>query len=60
MKKQLKIQKKKAPNIQVFPSTQNGERLYTKETGQEEFYVIGTKQLDIFPPNIKTNKPRKI
>lgn len=47
---------KNPPNIQVFPSTQESERLYTKETGQEEFYVIGTKYLDIFPPNNKTNK----
>lgn len=59
MKKQLKMEKK-TPNIQIFPSTQDGERFYTKEARQEEFYVIGTKYLDIFPPNIKTNKPRKI
>lgn len=52
--------RKKIPNIQVFPSTQHGERFYTKEARQEEFYAIGTKYLVIFPPNIKTNKPRKI
>lgn len=47
MKKQLKTEKK-PPNIQIFPATQDGKRLYTKEPRQEEFYVIGTKYLAIF------------